>query len=93
MKISHVLRGEDHISNTPRQLMIYEALGWEPPQFGHMTLIVNENHKKLSKRDESVIQFIEQYDQLGYLPEAMFNFISCLAGRRKGKKRSSRKSS
>lgn len=45
MKISHVLRGEDHISNTPRQLMIYEALGWEPPQFGHMTLIVNENHK------------------------------------------------
>ncbi|EAA9756064.1 glutamate--tRNA ligase [Salmonella enterica] len=78
MKISHVLRGEDHISNTPRQLMIYEALGWEPPQFGHMTLIVNENHKKLSKRDESVIQFIEQYDQLGYLPEAMFNFISLL---------------
>lgn len=78
MKISHVLRGEDHISNTPRQLMIYEALGWEPPLFGHMTLIVGENHKKLSKRDESVIQFIEQYDSLGYLPEAMFNFISLL---------------
>ncbi len=78
MKISHVLRGEDHISNTPRQLMIYEALGWEPPQFGHMTLIVNENHKKLSKRDESIIQFIEQYDQLGYLPEALFNFIVLL---------------
>ncbi|GIP45922.1 glutamate--tRNA ligase [Paenibacillus sp. J45TS6] len=78
MKISHVLRGEDHISNTPRQLMIYEALGWEPPIFGHMTLIVNENHKKLSKRDESIIQFIEQYDKLGYLPEAMFNFISLL---------------
>lgn len=78
MKISHVLRGEDHISNTPRQLMIYEALGWEPPLFGHMTLIVGENHKKLSKRDESVIQFIEQYDGLGYLPEAMFNFISLL---------------
>ncbi|MNH92439.1 Glutamate--tRNA ligase [compost metagenome] len=78
MKISHVLRGEDHISNTPRQLMIYEAFGWEPPKFGHMTLIVGENHKKLSKRDESVIQFIEQYDQLGYLPEAMFNFIALL---------------
>ncbi|WP_211749502.1 glutamate--tRNA ligase [Paenibacillus sp. Marseille-Q4541] len=78
MKITHVLRGEDHISNTPRQLMIYEALGWEPPIFGHMTLIVNENHKKLSKRDESIIQFIEQYDKLGYLPEAMFNFISLL---------------
>jgi nondiscriminating glutamyl-tRNA synthetase len=78
MKISHVLRGEDHISNTPRQLMIYEALGWEPPQFGHMTLIVNENRKKLSKRDESIIQFISQYDDLGYLPEAMFNFIALL---------------
>lgn len=78
MAISHVLRGEDHISNTPRQLMIYEALGWEPPQFGHMTLIVNESRKKLSKRDESIIQFIEQYDSLGYLPEAMFNFITLL---------------
>lgn len=78
MKISHVLRGEDHISNTPRQLMIYEAFGWEPPVFAHMTLIVNENRKKLSKRDESIIQFIEQYDGLGYLPEAMFNFITLL---------------
>lgn len=78
MKISHVLRGEDHISNTPRQLMIYEAFGWEPPQFGHMTLIVGDDHKKLSKRNESIIQFIEQYDQLGYLPEALFNFIALL---------------
>lgn len=78
MKISHVLRGEDHISNTPRQLMIYEALGWEAPQFAHMTLIVNEQKKKLSKRDESIIQFIEQYDQLGYLPETLFNFIALL---------------
>ncbi|WP_138756306.1 glutamate--tRNA ligase [Paenibacillus sinopodophylli] len=78
MKISHVLRGEDHISNTPRQLMIYEAFGWEPPIFGHMTLIVNEQRKKLSKRDESIIQFISQYDDLGYLPEAMFNFITLL---------------
>ncbi|WP_438348949.1 glutamate--tRNA ligase [Paenibacillus sp. FA6] len=78
MEISHVLRGEDHISNTPRQLMIYEALGWDPPLFGHMTLIVNEHHKKLSKRDESIVQFIGQYDQLGYLPEALFNFISLL---------------
>ncbi|CAM4484420.1 glutamate--tRNA ligase [Paenibacillus tarimensis] len=78
MKISHVLRGEDHISNTPRQLMIYEALGWEPPVFGHMTLIVNEQRKKLSKRDESIIQFIEQYDALGYLPEALYNFIALL---------------
>ncbi|MBH5320822.1 glutamate--tRNA ligase [Paenibacillus sp. GSMTC-2017] len=78
MRISHVLRGEDHVSNTPRQLMIYEAFDWAPPIFGHMTLIVNEHKKKLSKRDESIIQFIEQYDDLGYLPEAMFNFISLL---------------
>lgn len=78
MKISHVLRGDDHISNTPKQLMIYEAFGWEPPVFGHMTLIVNESRKKLSKRDESIIQFIEQYEELGYLPEALFNFITLL---------------
>ncbi|RXZ82726.1 glutamate--tRNA ligase [Paenibacillaceae bacterium] len=78
MRISHVLRGEDHISNTPRQLMIYEAFGWEPPVFAHMTLIVNEQRKKLSKRDESIVQFIEQYDHLGYLPEALFNFITLL---------------
>ncbi|WP_166246035.1 glutamate--tRNA ligase [Paenibacillus turpanensis] len=78
MAISHVLRGEDHISNTPRQLMVYEAFGWTPPTFGHMTLIVNENRKKLSKRDESIIQFIEQYHDLGYLPEALFNFITLL---------------
>jgi nondiscriminating glutamyl-tRNA synthetase len=78
MEISHVLRGDDHISNTPKQLMVYEALGWEPPVFGHMTLIVNESRKKLSKRDESIIQFIEQYEELGYLPEAIFNFITLL---------------
>jgi len=78
MGITHVLRGEDHITNTPRQLMIYEAFGWTPPEFGHMTLIVNEQRKKLSKRDETIIQFIEQYDKLGYLPEALFNFIALL---------------
>lgn len=78
MEISHVLRGDDHVSNTPKQLVVYEALGFEPPKFGHMTLIVNESKKKLSKRDESIIQFIEQYDSLGYLPEAIFNFIALL---------------
>ncbi|MBI0581033.1 glutamate--tRNA ligase [Neobacillus cucumis] len=78
MEISHVLRGDDHISNTPKQLVVYEALGWEPPIFGHMTLIVNESRRKLSKRDESIIQFIEQYEDLGYLPEALFNFITLL---------------
>jgi nondiscriminating glutamyl-tRNA synthetase len=78
MKITHVFRGEEHLSNTPKQLMIYEYLGWEAPKYGHMTLIVNENRKKLSKRDESIIQFVSQYKELGYLPEAMFNFFALL---------------
>ncbi|WP_159721491.1 glutamate--tRNA ligase [Enterococcus sp. CSURQ0835] len=79
MKITHVLRGDDHIANTPKQLMIYDAFGWKRPLFGHMTLIINsETGKKLSKRDESILQFIEQYRELGYLPEAMFNFIALL---------------
>lgn len=79
MKITHVLRGDDHIANTPKQLMIYDAFGWQRPTFGHMTLIINsETGKKLSKRDESILQFIEQYRELGYLPEAMFNFITLL---------------
>lgn len=78
MEITHVLRGEEHISNTPRQMMIYDAFGWEPPTFGHMTLILNENRKKLSKRDQHILQFIEQYKTLGFLPEAMFNFITLL---------------
>jgi glutamate--tRNA ligase len=85
MKITYVLRGDDHVSNTPKQLVVYEALGWEPPKFGHMTLIINsETGKKLSKRDESVLQFIEQYRDLGYLPEAMFNFITLLGWSPKG---------
>ena len=50
MAISHVLRGDDDIPNTPKQMMIYDAFGWGLPEFGHMTLIVNEEHKKLSKR-------------------------------------------
>lgn len=78
MKISHVLRGEDHITNTPRQMMVYDAFDWEIPTFGHMTLIVNHRGKKLSKRDADIIQFIEQYKDLGYLPEALFNYVSLL---------------
>src|SRR5690625_265207 len=78
MNITHVLRGEEHISNTLRQIMFYEDLGWEAPRFGHMTLILNEERKKLSKRDQHILQFIEQYHNLGYLPEALFNFITLL---------------
>ena len=62
MDITHVLRGEEHITNTPKQLMVYDAFGWERPQFGHMTLIVNEQKKKLSKRDHNVMQYISQYE-------------------------------
>ncbi|MGT2896721.1 glutamate--tRNA ligase [Streptococcus entericus] len=79
MEISHVIRGDDHIANTPKQLMVYEALGWEAPEFGHMTLIINsETGKKLSKRDTNTLQFIEDYRKKGYLPEAVFNFIALL---------------
>ncbi|WP_139492818.1 glutamate--tRNA ligase [Brevibacillus dissolubilis] len=78
MKISHVVRGEEHLSNTPRQLMIYEAFGWEAPQFAHLALILNQEGKKMSKRDESIIQFIEQYRDLGFLPEAIVNFLVLL---------------
>jgi nondiscriminating glutamyl-tRNA synthetase len=78
MKITHVVRGEEHLSNTPRQLMVYHAIGAEPPKFGHLPLILNQDRKKMSKRDESIIQFIEQYRELGYLPEAIVNFIALL---------------
>lgn len=78
MEISHVFRGEEHITNTPKQLMVYDALGWDYPTFGHMTIIVNEDRKKLSKRDTNTIQFIEDYKNLGFLPEAMLNFLSLL---------------
>jgi nondiscriminating glutamyl-tRNA synthetase len=78
MKISHVFRGEEHLSNTPKQMMIFDAFGWEYPTYGHMTLIINEERKKLSKRDESILQFISQYKDLGYIPEALFNFFALL---------------
>lgn len=78
MEISHVFRGEEHLSNTPKQLMIFQMFGWEPPIYGHMTLIVNEQRKKLSKRDESIMQFVSQYKEEGYLPDAMFNFMALL---------------
>lgn len=78
MDITHVLRGEEHITNTPKQIAIYEAFLWDIPTFAHMTLIVKEDGKKLSKRDPNYIAFISQYEKTGYLPEALFNFISLL---------------
>ena len=78
MEITHVLRGEEHLSNTPKQMMVYKYFGWEMPEFGHMTIIVNKNGKKLSKRDLNIMQFMSQYRDKGYLPEAVFNFILLL---------------
>jgi nondiscriminating glutamyl-tRNA synthetase len=84
MKITHVIRAEEHLSNTPRQLLIYQALGVQPPQFAHLSLILNPDRKKMSKRDESIVQFVEQYKDLGYLPEAVLNFITLLGWSPKG---------
>jgi nondiscriminating glutamyl-tRNA synthetase len=78
MDITHVIRGEEHLSNTPRQILLYEALGFPIPQFAHLSLILNQDRKKMSKRDESIMQFIEQYREQGYLPEAVLNFIVLL---------------
>lgn len=78
MGITHVFRGEEHLPNTSRQIQIFEYFGWPTPTYGHMTLIVNEEGKKLSKRDPHIVQFIQQYKEMGYLPEAIFNFILLL---------------
>jgi nondiscriminating glutamyl-tRNA synthetase len=78
MDITHVIRGEEHLSNTPRQILLYEALGFAIPEFAHLSLILNQDRKKMSKRDESIMQFIEQYREQGYLPEAVLNFIVLL---------------
>lgn len=78
MAISHVFRGEEHLSNTPKQIMLYQMLNWGIPKFGHMTLIVNQQHKKLSKRDNDIMQFMSQYQEAGYLPTAMLNFMALL---------------
>ncbi|MCQ3035111.1 MAG: glutamate--tRNA ligase [Bacilli bacterium] len=78
MEITHVLRGEEHLSNTPKQIQVYDYFGWEAPRFGHMTIIINENGKKLSKRDLNILQFMSQYRDNGFLPEAIFNFLLLL---------------
>ena len=77
MKITHVLRGEDHITNTGKQLVIYEALGWKPPKFFHLSLILDEDKKKLSKREtiSGKLQVIEELRNLGYLASAITNYL------------------
>ena len=76
MKISHVIRGEDHIGNTPKQILLYEALGATAPEFGHTPLILNSSGAKLSKRDG--VTSISDFKQMGYVPEALANYMTLL---------------
>lgn len=76
MKITHVLRGDDHVNNTPRQINILRALGAELPQYGHVPMILGPDGEKLSKRHGAVN--VMEYDKQGYLPEAMINYLARL---------------
>jgi len=76
MGISHVIRGEDHISNTPKQLLVYDALGWEYPVFAHLPMILGKDKKKLSKRHGATSVY--EYRDMGYMPDAVFNFLALL---------------
>jgi nondiscriminating glutamyl-tRNA synthetase len=77
MGVTHVVRGEDHISNTPRQILIYEALGFEPPAFGHVAMVLGPDHTKLSKRHGAVS--VDEFREKGYLPEALLNYLALLS--------------
>ncbi len=76
MKISHVIRGDDHLNNTPRQIQLYQAFGYEPPQFAHLPMILGSDKTKLSKRHGATA--VTEYIDLGYLPEALVNYLSRL---------------
>lgn len=76
MAITHVVRGDDHISNTPKQVLLYNAFGKTPPTFAHVPLIMGADKQRLSKRHGATS--VMEYEKLGYLPEAMFNFLALL---------------
>ncbi len=76
MGITHVIRGDDHLSNTPRQILIYEALGFDVPTFAHLPMILGPDGKKLSKRHGATN--VEDYRDRGYLPDAMVNYLALL---------------
>ena len=76
MGINWVIRGEDHVINTPKQLLLYRALGWEPPTFAHLPMILGKDKKKLSKRHGATSVF--DYHDLGYLADGVFNFLALL---------------
>jgi glutamyl/glutaminyl-tRNA synthetase len=76
MKITHIIRGEDHISNTPKQILLIEALGFFQPKYAHLPLILDQDRSKLSKR--RVETSLLQYDEKGYLPDSVVNFMALL---------------
>jgi glutamyl-tRNA synthetase len=76
MGVTHVIRGREHMNSTPRQLLLYQALGWEVPEFAHVPLLVGASGKKLSKREQSVS--VLSYRERGFTPEAVLNFIARL---------------
>ena len=76
MEISHVIRGEDHISNTPRQVLLYEAFGWKSPLFGHVPNVLGADHAKLSKRHGATS--IGEFRDRGYLPESLANYLALI---------------
>jgi nondiscriminating glutamyl-tRNA synthetase len=76
MEITHVIRGDDHISNTPRQLAIYQALGWTPPQFAHLSTILGPDRARLSKRHGATS--LQNFREMGILPEALRNYLALL---------------
>src|SRR5205823_12499329 len=73
MGITHVIRGDDHLNNTPRQILLYEALGYQPPCFGHLSMILGVDKVKLSKRHGATS--VLEYQEAGYLPEALVNYL------------------
>ncbi|HEY6360004.1 MAG TPA: glutamate--tRNA ligase [Vicinamibacterales bacterium] len=76
MEVTHVIRGEDHISNTPRQILLYEAFGWESPIFAHVSLVMGPDHSPLSKRHGATS--VKEFRDRGYLPEALTNYLALI---------------
>jgi glutamyl-tRNA synthetase/nondiscriminating glutamyl-tRNA synthetase len=76
MEITHVIRGEDHISNTPRQVLLYRALGFTPPKFAHLSLVLGPDHTPLSKRHGATS--VSEFRERGYLPEALTNYLALI---------------
>jgi len=76
MAISHVIRGDEHLANTPKQQLLYEAFEWTPPRFAHIPIILNAQRRKLSKRDGATS--LNDYEAMGYVPDAVVNFLALL---------------